>query len=352
VLAIISLLLGYLAQYADPRDISFIALFALALPISLVTCIALFIYFLTRRKTKWMWILGLTLVIGIPSIIRTFQVSSTQQPSEDSIRVMSYNVRLFGYYQWRENVAIRNRIFNRLDAEQADITCFQEFYYTTTPNIFRTKDTLLTLLENPNVHEKYTHEFTHNQHFGVVTLSKYPIIHKGFIPFEAHSQNFCIFSDIKHPSGDTIRVYNGHLASIHFRHEEYTLLEGKEHAKLSKWERSKSMISKLNAAFESRAYQISVVMESVSRSPYPVIFAGDLNDVPGSYCYAQIRKELDDSFIGEGTGLGNTWNGAIPMFRIDYLFHSPEWTALNFNSPRDDNSDHFPLIVDFVLNDE
>ena len=111
------------------------------------------------------------------------------------------------------------------------------------------------------------------------------------------------------------------------------------------------MQQKLSKAFKSRAYQIEKVMTEVERSPYPTIFAGDLNDTPGSYCYAQISEHLHDSFIAKGLGIGNSWNGALPFFRIDYLFYSDEWRACSYRSIKDDNSDHFPVIVDFELSD-
>ena len=118
ILAVVSLLLGYLAQYVDPRDIPFIALFALGLPLSLAFCFLLLLYYSIRNKVKWIYGIGLVLLLGLPTILKTFQASHAGEPSSDSIRVMSYNVRLFGYYQWRENNAIRNRIFNRLTIEK------------------------------------------------------------------------------------------------------------------------------------------------------------------------------------------------------------------------------------------
>ena len=42
---------------------------------------------------------------------------------------MSFNVRLFDLYNWKNNQPNRNKIFQLLNRENPGILCFQEYYY-------------------------------------------------------------------------------------------------------------------------------------------------------------------------------------------------------------------------------
>ena len=57
---------------------------------------------------------------------------------------------------------------------------------------------------------------TDEQIFGIVTMSKYPIVHQQEIQFEKENGNRAIVTDIVY-NNDTIRVYNAHLGSIRFQ---------------------------------------------------------------------------------------------------------------------------------------
>jgi endonuclease/exonuclease/phosphatase family metal-dependent hydrolase len=56
---------------------------------------------------------------------------------------------------------------------------------------------------------------------------------------------------------------------------------------------------------------------------------------------------LIDSFKEKGSGIGNTYNGAFPSFRIDYVMHSKELEALDYRTVKADLSDHLPVVVGF-----
>jgi len=344
------LFISYISTAVRPGLIPYLPIVGLAFPFLLLANLFFLVFWLLRRSA-WMLMQGAVILVGLGFITDVIQVNGPAGESDESVRIMSYNVRLFGYYQWTENDKIRDRIFDRLKTEDAGIMCFQEFYHSP-PGRFQTKKLLLEFTETPYIHEKYTHEFSHNQYFGVVTLSRYPIIHKGYIPFEGGYQNFCIYSDVLFPSGDTVRVFNGHLASIHFGQDEYALVEGRESSARRRLKGITQMAKKLNTAYTLRAQQIETVMKEVEISPYPVIFCGDFNDSPTSYCYRRATESLDDSFLDKGMGIGNTYNGSFPSFRIDYVLHSKDLEVLDYRSPTDQNSDHFPIIVDLKMRED
>ncbi len=94
-----------------------------------------------------------------------------------------------------------------------------------------------------------------------------------------------------------------------------------------------------------------------------VIIRGDANTSSLSDAYQIITAELSDSFRAAGFSLGHTFPGStIPesdrphigrlfvppwMMRIDYIFHSDDWTTLSARIARFDGvSDHRGVIVE------
>ena len=78
-------------------------------------------------------------------------------------------------------------------------------------------------------------------------------------------------------------------------------------------------------------------------SPYPVVVCGDFNDTPLSYTYKKIKKELKDAFIEKGRGLGHTYIGEFPSFRIDYILHSDDLETVGYQRDMVTYSDHYPI---------
>jgi endonuclease/exonuclease/phosphatase (EEP) superfamily protein YafD len=87
----------------------------------------------------------------------------------------------------------------------------------------------------------------------------------------------------------------------------------------------------------------------IDESPYPVLICADFNDVPGSYTYTKVKKNLKDAFAEKGFGLGRTYNLIFPTLRIDYIFYDPEILELSgYQSIRTTElSDHNPIIANF-----
>lgn len=290
----------------------------------------------------------LVLIIGIPYhsdfINFNFEENDT---SEDSLKVMSYNVRLFDLYNWTSGKNTRDKIFDLLREEDADVICFQEFYRSDRNGAFNTKDTLLELLPKRFYHEKSSYKAKGKQHFGIATLSRYPIVSEGEIEISSVLHNYCIYSDIK-KGEDTIRVYNVHLASIRFQKEDYQFIEQAEQNE-NKLDGSKRIIGRLSSAFISRAKQTDLIVKSIIKSPYPVILCGDFNDTPISYCYNEFSNHLHDSFIERGNGIGSTYIGVFPSFRIDYIMHSSSFQTNEFRVLSEKLSDHRALVGEYTL---
>ena len=105
----------------------------------------------------------------------------------------------------------------------------------------------------------------------------------------------------------------------------------------------REIIRKIKTASEMRAEQVRKIREHIDNSPSKVVVCGDFNDHPVSYSYQKIRKNLKDAFVESGRGIGRTYVGKLPSFRIDYILHSKGFNSYNFKTINFRMSDHLPV---------
>ena len=98
----------------------------------------------------------------------------------------------------------------------------------------------------------------------------------------------------------------------------------------------------------------------ITESTVPVLLAGDFNDIPSSWLYAQVSEHLDDTYRDKGFGMCHTYRGGsehwlpfghnwLPQFRIDMVFHSKEFRTLSYKRLKTSLSDHYPVITSLEL---
>jgi endonuclease/exonuclease/phosphatase family metal-dependent hydrolase len=346
-LCAVGIVLAYLSCHVSPSTIGYLALFGLAYPFLLLGNI-LFVVYWFFKKRRFIWFSLIPLVLGIGHFFDFFQISSPDAAldNEKGLKVMTWNVHLFNLYDKSNRYKKRNEMFEIIRKENADIYCFQEFYHTERQNYFTTKDSLLEMLPTKFHHERYTHAVKGDQYFGVAIFSKYPIIKKGYVPFTSDVNNFCIYVDIK-VHKDTVRVYNAHFQSIRFQPEDYALMDGNSQQEEIE-SGGKRIAKRLMIAFDKREEQVERVAASIRDSPYPVILCGDFNDTPVSYTYETLSDELNDSFVEAGSGIGNTYIGVFPSFRIDYIMHSENMRATKYETLPSKLTDHHPVVSQVV----
>lgn len=347
------LLLSYLATHVSPANFTWLAFFGLAYPFLLLINFLFFVLWLVLRN-KWSLLSLSVFLIGFNHFRHFFQITLWSGPNSESstkIKVMSYNVRLFDLYNWVDNKTTRNKIFEVLSREDADIYCFQEFFVRDGDDTFETRDSMKLFLRAKNVHEGYTHYIpVSEQQFGLATFSVYPIVGKQLLKFENDKNNCVLITDIK-IKNDTIRVFNVHLSSIRFQKADYEFIGDQENSKT--WTRlndpDQKIYTRLKNAFVKRAEQVEIVELEISKSPHKVILCGDFNDTPISYAYRRLTRNLTDAFVESGNGIGNTYIGKFPSFRIDYILHSDELHSYDFNTLTEKLSDHHPITCTIEL---
>lgn len=339
------MLLAYLSPFVNPNSFWPMAFLGLTTPYLILLNVLFLLFWAFLGNSRFSLSL-LVLILGYQTIPTYLQLNIDQKdPVENELKVMSFNVRLFDLYMWSKEKSTRNQIFDFLKEEDPDVLCLQEFFHTENNDKyhFKTLDTLIQFLSAKNYHAHYTLSLRKTDHWGVITFSKYPILEKGVVDFQEKSDNVSIYTDIK--KGDqTIRIYNAHLASIKLDKHDYKAMQEVNKNDYSKdFSQELNMLTKIKKGFLLRANQADSIQKHISQSPHPIIFCGDFNDTPSSYVYNKIKGNKKDAFMESGIGLGRTYIGDFPSFRIDYILYDQSFTSRKYKTHPVKLSDHHPI---------
>ena len=100
-----------------------------------------------------------------------------------------------------------------------------------------------------------------------------------------------------------------------------------------------------------RNYQITQLLTDVRAQTIPYLVAGDFNMSDQTSVYGSIAGQMGDSFREAGIGFGYTWPAfqnvglaSLPaLVRIDYIWHSRDFSALSATTGPYLGSDHLPV---------
>jgi endonuclease/exonuclease/phosphatase family metal-dependent hydrolase len=296
-------------------------------------------------------LLKLPLVFQVGGPDETTLAGENRSDLTQTIKVVSFNVRLFDLYNWSASEQTRQQIFQSIKAMDPDVICFQEFFTSKPRGLDNIKD-LKLLLGMPYHHAEYSIVKFTSDHYGLATFSKYPIIEKEVITNSAKSTNLSMYSDLK-IGDDTIRIINCHLQSIRFNASDYKFLEDPTGATKTetKLGRAAHILRRMKKAYTYRSEQANQIAGVVRSSPYKVMVCGDFNDTPLSYTYQTISYRLNDSFTHGGSGFGQTYAGPLPGLRIDYILFDDRFTLKHFKTHTERKlSDHHALEAVFTIN--
>ena len=338
-----SLLISYLAVLINPEDFAFPAFFGLAYPyILLINFIIAVIWAVNLRYEALISVLIIALGFNhLTNYIKFFKPSNDKQ---GTFKVLSYNLRLFNYFEKPKKAVSEKKILEYLKTFQPEIICFQELFIK--GNAIEKDEEIRKALGGKYYSHTKLFGRGKNQYYGIATYSRYPIILKGEIRHPG-SSSLSIYSDIVIEK-DTFRIFNNHLQSFRLRSIERSLIEELSSVEDNQaMDEIKTLSVSLKQGFIRRALQAQVVKNYINRSPYPVIALGDFNDTPVSYSYRKIRKGLNDSFVKSGYGAGFTYRGNYPPNRIDYILYDNNLVSTKFDILKVKYSDHYPILASF-----
>jgi endonuclease/exonuclease/phosphatase family metal-dependent hydrolase len=289
---------------------------------------------------KYSLISAFLILLGWGMMIRFIQFTGRKSSATD-ISLVSYNVKNFTGLGKNSSRELANVIKSFLKEEEPDIICLQEVMLRT--------NKVFNLEETKNEFKKIKHyQYARSgKTLGSVTMSRFPIIKMEEIRFE-NSGNIAICTDILCDK-QTIRIFNIHLQSFKIDPDRYEIIESPLIPEKKDIRELRELLRKYKKAMEMRAVQARLIRKKIKESPYPVIVCGDFNDTPSSYAYRKTRGWLRDAFVSSGKGIGQTYHGKLPSFRIDFILYSKTFRSYNFEIHKIPYSDHYPISCDLTF---
>jgi len=355
----VSMLLLYMLPFFNQRYAWLINLVALLLPFFLFLQICFLVFWLfAKRKLVLIPVGTLFLCWGLIGSLIGFHPTLKKKTKEESdFRVTTWNTHLFNFFE--NNGRLDEDMIHKAKGFQADVFAVQEFVFSLDSSSPITLDKVKQRLgfkyvvaANDRAFGVHTNLKQKNERyhpFCVAIFSNHPILQWKKVQTAKEYNRTFLWADIL-VNTDTIRIFNIHLQSMHFAKDDYTFIENIDQQGMDNVQRNgRNIIRKMKNAYTQRASQATDVKAEIDKSPYPVIVCGDMNDVPNSYAYQTISKNLNDSYTEKGWGIGRTFQFLSPTLRIDYVLHSKALSLRQVQIIRPSPGDHNPVIADFKI---
>jgi len=315
-------------------------------------------------KSKWFWVSLIVMLLGIQQIISVFAFhfpkNFSQAKQANTLRVLQWNVSSWDENhkknkQSKDEDTYRVEMMNLIEAQNADVLCFEEFFESDDTIYFNSNFSSIKKMGYPYHYFMPTVDFENDFKSGIAIFSKYPMIDSGQYNLETkihHKDNsrigeHLIYTDIK-VNEKMFRIYATHLQSVHFDESDYESLTRLKHAQDPGLEDSKTIVGKLKRGYVSRYEQAELIEEKMKESPYPAIICGDFNDVPNSSTYFKIKGDKKDAFLRKGSFIGRTFRFISPTLRIDYILADKSFKVNQFQTIHVPYSDHYPVETDLL----
>ncbi len=316
--------------YVWVDDFAFAAFFSLGFPFLYVGAFVLMILLLIIGFS-WQ---GLVLVVGLVIHFNAFKLNiafaatSNKVEHGQSLKCLTWNVRLFDLYNWSENTKTKEKMMQVLKKQSADVMTFQEYYHQSSrSNEFKTTSEILDVFKGYDHALQFSDTVKEDHFFGLAIYSKYKIVNQGKILFSGKGSNLAMFADLD-LGDDTVRFYNIHLASFKFSKEDYAFIDSYASSDLKNQNQQVSIdvggikiIKRLIKGYQRRREQVGILKKHILKAPHKVVLMGDFNDTPNSHTYHILSASLSDAFLESGFGIGATYAGLGKFLRIDYILH-------------------------------
>ena len=344
-ISLILLILTILAPFTPPHIIAIPAFLGIVVVPILVFTIAVIIFLAAIKHYRFCIILLIFTLISFPlwrkSLIINFTKTEQIEECDTEVKVMTYNVEMFSTYE--QYVECFNNIKAFIFKEDPDIVFIQEFGYFKRHSNKNYNSRAIEQYFNskyPYRHLWYKNQTTRQEH-GVLVLSKYPLTNKHKLEYDSKN-NVSTYCDVT-IGCKTLRLINNHLESYKLSNDQVNLhIKDKE-----------ALYFRMKEAMTSRASQAKSIHEVIEKSSYPVIVAGDFNDVPMSYSYHIISQGLNDAYVkGAKSGYYYTYHKGFALFAIDHILVDKSIKVISSKVIKVDYSDHYPIITTLCISDK
>ena len=343
---LVAMALSVINPYINPQHFIWTTVFGLAFWEILIFNVVIFLFLLLLWSNK-IWISVVALLIAIPGISKSFSFGSKTQ-ADSSIRIMSYNVHMFRHVDGETDKEVfANQVMDMVREQAPDILCCQEFMG------YNSKMTRPKCIEAfaENTGFQYVYYNRKSNYAGNVIFSKYPLAKVAEDSGFGQENTYGVMVSVDAGEKGKFHVANVHLLSYMITDSEIDVLTSpSERSNLDTI--GKSVLHKLSYAFQRRSDELQSVLKGMPPVEGPVIVCGDFNEPPLSYNYRQMQKAgYVDTFTKVGFGIKATYAGKLPLLRIDYVWANEGVKPLDFERYKYKASDHYPIILDFAINE-
>lgn len=351
VAAIVLLLLSMLAWRVSPLKTNLFSYIGLGFGFVFFVNICYLFLWIFFSKWKLALISFATIVVCHAPILTFFPLHLfPSKPPKTAIKILTYNVK--GFANENNKDAKEHPIMDYIVNTDADIVCLQEYL------VSKTGQSIISQRDVNRFLNKYPHrsvvglESSGRYHtYGLACFSKFPIEKTEEVVFQSSYNGAAVYTI--NINGKKYRVANVHLESNSITAEDKKLysdfLQNSEEVNIE--DVTTNIRAKLGSAYRTRAHQVKKVKDAIARQETEgVIICGDFNDTPISYTYAKMKEGLSDAFASTGFGPGITYHEDFFLFRIDYIFNSPNMKAYKTKVDKVTYSDHYPVWTYMDLN--
>lgn len=349
-----------LAGYVSPQQFPYLQFLTITSPFAvLVNLVFLIVWLLSKRK--WKVILP---IFTLVSCFKTVGAVFAFQPLKSAafkkemavndttkVKVMTWNVHGLGIFDRPINKKGPEQILETIQIYNPDIACLVEFYADLEDGIEPHGKKYLKTLGLKEYRFSSDNTIGTKIFLGTSIMSRYPI--SNYVTYNIAQYIQLLQCDFTMPDASKLRGFFVHLQSFNLSEKDKNFVEevraGQKEVKRSV-PNVLQVAQKMQKHYVLRSEQVDEIKNIINRSPYPVLICGDLNDLPGSYAYNQLRDNLNDAFTDGGFGLGATYNRLSPTLRIDHIFYDQrKLKCVSTKVIRQSISDHNPMVSVFKL---
>lgn len=295
---------GLLARFIPPSVLWPPTVIALLLP-ALIALLLLFVLVIALlRRWRMLVFPGFILVLSLSVLGRMFSFGGSAEPltsGETTINVVTINAR--GFRGESNALKTSDQVRAFVERLNADVLLLQE----ATPRV--SKPYFSKVIKAAGGYDGHHQLRLRTVATYAKALREVDAIFDGYNGF--------VVSDVETELG-TIRFINAHLQSNQISGLASEIGTNKNVEE--ELDRAESMFRRYGKMTRKRAAQAEDIRPFIEDSSYPVILAGDFNDVPSSYTYQRLlTPRLKDAWVQAGFGLGTTFTGPLPGLRIDFM---------------------------------